>query len=590
MYKKFLFYFFLLLALQSGAQQNAKLVDSLKSELLKAKTSEDKVTLLGRLCRIQMNVNMKEADSFAKKMSEEAELSRNRKLMAKALMIHGERNSYLASNKDNLDKSIGYYNQALEMSRANKLDTIVSQALLALSSIYLMIPDADKALGYTTRALSVVSALKNDSMQALVHNSFGQVYQVKKERILSLRSYLNALRIGEEIKSHDLLRECYTYLSYFYVSIKEYDKAIDYAIRAMEEPSTKASATYNKVTQLNYIGSLYGLKKNYDMAILFYERSIRQADSLKFEQLKIPAYVSILNQYVAADQPQKALEYFNNNPLLRQAIMNFGVSYVIDHVYAIIYSGLARFDSAKYYFERAAPAFEKSPISVYKINFYSQYANFYKKSKNYPKAIEYYSKAKTFADQGNNLESQQDMAKELDTLYALVGNYQQSYEYSRLYHTYKDSLQKLGSEKDLLQMEVADEQERQKRLALEAEEKKRKRHSIQYMGITIGIAVVFVLLVILGVFQVSEGTIKILGFFAFIFLFEFIILLADNKIHSWTHGEPLPLLGIKILLIAMLLPLHHWLEKKVVHYLASKRLIIPSGKHIWNTLVKKTKT
>jgi hypothetical protein len=49
-------------------------------------------------------------------------------------------------------------------------------------------------------------------------------------------------------------------------------------------------------------------------------------------------------------------------------------------------------------------------------------------------------------------------------------------------------------------------------------------------------------------------------------------------------------LGIKILLIAMLLPLHHWLEKTVVHYLVSKRLILPSGKDFWNNLVKKTKT
>jgi len=590
MVKKFLFYFFFVLALQSGAQQNAAVVDSLKNELSKAKTSEDKVILMGRLCRILMNINMHEADSFGKKMTEEAELSRSRKLMTKALMIHGERNSYLASNKENLDKSIGYYNEALEMARVNKMDTVVAQALLALSSIYLKIPDADKALGYTTRALSVVSGLKNDSMLAIVHNSFGEVYQVKKERILSLRSYLTALRIAEEIKSDDLLRDCYTYLSYFYVSIKEYDKSIDYAMRSLNTPSTKGNASYFRVTDLNYIGSLYGVKKNYEMAITYYERSIRLADSLKFDQLKIPAYISILNQYILADQPQKALEYFNSNPILRQTIINFGVSYVIDHVYAIIYTGLGRYDSAKYYFERAAPSFEKSPISFNKINFYSQFADFYKKSKDYPKAIDYYSKAKAFADQANNLESQQDIAKQLDTLYGLVGNYHQSYEYNRLYHMYKDSLQKLSVEKDLMQMEVADEQERNDRRLREEEEKTRKRHNIQYMGITIGIAVVFVLLVILGVFQVSEGTIKTLGFFAFIFLFEFIILLADNKIHAWTHGEPLPVLGIKILLIAMLLPLHHWLEKTVVHYLASRRLIIPTGKHFWNNLVKRTKT
>lgn len=64
-----------------------------------------------------------------------------------------------------------------------------------------------------------------------------------------------------------------------------------------------------------------------------------------------------------------------------------------------------------------------------------------------------------------------------------------------------------------------------------------------------------------------------LGFFSFIFLFEFIILLADNSIHHWTHGEPWKILLIKIFLIAFLLPFHHWIEKRVVDYLLNHRLI-----------------
>jgi hypothetical protein len=72
---------------------------------------------------------------------------------------------------------------------------------------------------------------------------------------------------------------------------------------------------------------------------------------------------------------------------------------------------------------------------------------------------------------------------------------------------------------------------------------------------------------------VPEWTIQALGFISFIFLFEFIILLADQKIHHMTHGEPWKILAIKIVLIAILLPLHHWIEHKVVQRLISKRLI-----------------
>ncbi|WP_315818399.1 hypothetical protein [Paraflavitalea speifideaquila] len=37
---------------------------------------------------------------------------------------------------------------------------------------------------------------------------------------------------------------------------------------------------------------------------------------------------------------------------------------------------------------------------------------------------------------------------------------------------------------------------------------------------------------------------------------------------------------IKILLIAMLLPLHHWLEEKVIHYLTSQKLLQVKGKNL----------
>ncbi len=139
-------------------------------------------------------------------------------------------------------------------------------------------------------------------------------------------------------------------------------------------------------------------------------------------------------------------------------------------------------------------------------------------------------------------------------------------------------------------MELADEQQRQERIAKEKAAALQRKHNVQYMGIAVAIAIVFLLLVLLGIFHVSATTIRVLGFFAFIFLFEFIILIADAKIHHWTHGEPLPILGIKIVLIAVLLPLHHWLEHKVVNYLASKRMILPSGKSFWTKVLAKRAT
>jgi hypothetical protein len=76
----------------------------------------------------------------------------------------------------------------------------------------------------------------------------------------------------------------------------------------------------------------------------------------------------------------------------------------------------------------------------------------------------------------------------------------------------------------------------------------------------------------MGFIRVSTTVIRILGFFSFILLFEFIVLIADNYIHAVTHGEPWKVLTIKIGLAAILVPLHHLLEKKAIKYLMRRQI------------------
>ena len=131
-----------------------------------------------------------------------------------------------------------------------------------------------------------------------------------------------------------------------------------------------------------------------------------------------------------------------------------------------------------------------------------------------------------------------------------------------------------------MQAEAADEQQRQARRVRELEEKKRRRNNIQYLGITIGIAALFIALVVLGMFKVSATTIKMIGFFAFIMFFEFIFLIFKKNIYSITKGEPLLDLLFMIGLAALLLPLHHWLEEKAIHYLTSHNRLTAAGGHL----------
>lgn len=573
--------------------QEAAAVDSLKKAYEKATTSEEKVTLMDELSRVMMNVNPKEADELGNELIAIAEESRDRKLMFKAYLSNGTRCSYFANQKAYSQKAIDFYNKALDLARQNRMEEEVGAAQMHFSALYRMIPDNDKALSYATQAFSLVSTLRNDSLKAEAHNIYGQAYQAKNENILALRNFLSALRIAEDIKNAPLVRNCYLYLSSFYADIEDYDKAIDYmtmAYKKLDEVKEK-NAPYQKVIYTNNLGNLFAYKKNYDIAISYFEKSIRMADSLKFSTLKIPGYVSLLNQYLRIDEPQKAFDYLNSpsGDNLKKYLANFGMAPVIDQAYGVIYTELGNFDSARIYLEKARPMFENSTNENNKVGFYGQLAGFYRKSGDKKNAIIYYLKVKEISEKNGLLENVKKASQYLDTLYRQTGELTAAGIYNAFYYQYKDSIETLKREKELTQVEAADEQQRQARSAAELAEKKRQRNNIQYLAITIGIVALFIGLVILGMFKVSATTIKMIGFFAFLMFFEFIFLIFKKNIYSVTNGEPWKDLLFMIGLAALLLPLHHWLEHKVIHYLTSHNRLTSAGHHIKRRLFRRTK-
>jgi len=583
-------------------QQQEVLIDSLKTALAKAATTKEKATLLDNLSRTLMNINPQEADIYGKQLISFAEESRDRKIMIDAYKSNGLRYSYFAGQKDYINKSLESYNKALTIARQNKLEAEIGGIQLKLASVHLAIPDKDKALTYANEAFSLISTLADDSLKTEAHMTYGLVYLAKNEKTLALRHYLNALRIAENLKEKDkedrskkvdLMRNCYHYLADFYRTIEDYDRAIDYATLALKklEESKKRNTAYQRVVDINYIGNLFAGKKSHDIAIGYFERSIAMADSLKFATLKMPGYVSLLNQYLRIEQPQKALSYMNSEPgqNLQKYLNGFGFSSVTDQAFAVIYTETGQYDSARIYFDRAAPYFEKGASELNKLSFYRQLATFYKRTANNTKAIEYFLKVKTMGERLGQLESAQDASKQLDTLYSRSGNFQLASQYNATYYKYKDSIETLNREKELTQVEAADEQQRQERLEKEKLEITRKRNNIQYLAITIGIAGLFLLMVMMGMFKVSATTIKMVGFFAFLMFFEFIFLIFKKNIYSITKGEPWKDLLFMIGLAAVLLPLHHWLEHKVIHYLTSHNRLTASGKGLLDKMLRRNK-
>ena len=585
-----------------GHAQDPAALDSMKRALANAGTLEQKAYWYDNLSRTMMNVNPAAADSLGEKYIFLAEESRDRKLIFDAFVSNGIRCGYFRNQRRFVERSIGYFEKALEVARQNKMDKRAGAAQLLLADIYLAVPDKDKALRLAAEANSRISTLKDDSLKVEANNVYGKVYLARNDRILALRHHLIALDIAEEIKAVDkatkrmksgLLRNCYLNLATFYSSIGDYDKAIDkYSVAyKMLDDMTDRKVPYQRCIDINAIGNLFAMKKSYDIAISYFERSIRMADSLKFATLKLPGYISLLNQYLRMDQPGKALNYLESKEgqSLKVFLDTFRMAGVMDQAYAYVYTELGKYDSARKYFDRALPFFESNMNETNRVLIYLQMGKLFAKTGESAKAIENYQKAKELGERNGILEVVREAASRMDTIYQQKGDYKSASLYNSIYHQYKDSIEKEKKVQELSQEEAEAEQLRTERLEKEQEELKRRNNNIQYVGITLGIVLLFIALVILGMFKVSAGLIRAIGFFVFLMLFEFIFLVFKKKIYAITNGEPWKDLLFMIALAALLVPLHHWLEHRVLHYLTSHNRLTAAGQHLRKKLFRRTK-
>lgn len=573
--KYFSLSFCLTLSILYGFPQTDTTAIRLEKELNAAKTDAAKIASLKDLIDHTIITNPPLGEKYINQLVFLAEETRERKLMAE-VRIHIAR-AYLNQGgvQSLLDKSNTYAEEALKISKGVEgLQKEEIGSLLTLTRIHRNSGRGEKAIEVNAEAITLANDLGDDSLRVTSHLAMGRNYLFRDEKLSAFKNYLAALNIADQSKHKDknwLVISCYRNLADFFASLENYDKAIDYYTKIIAYDKEQKNFT-DLMNNTRLIGDLHRNAKRYDVATNYFERSIKMADSLKSFEGKVQGTMSILNSIFASGDFKKGVAYFDQHPEIDTFLKKLNLSYVIDKARAGIYTELGKFDSAKIYYKKVLPILELETNPYTKMQFYYEYGWAQRKMGNLPAAISSIEKSKQLGEQTNNLKWLQEVAKMLDSCYQESGDYKKALYYSNMSLKLKDSLTNLSKAQDLISMEIDSENKRKERRLKEEEEALQRRHNIQYSAIVVSILFLFILLASFGFLRVPINWIKVLGFFSFIFFFEFIILIADQQIHHATHGEPWKILAIKVGLIAILLPLHHLIEKKVVNLITEQRL------------------
>jgi len=551
--------------------------DSLKKRLAEARTVPDKVHFLMELAAAVGDSAQQEV--YAGEALMDAELSRDRLVMVDAYIRNGDRYGNNQGLAGNLEKARRSFEQAAKVAKEAGLSMQLTDSYAWLSWVWRSKGDNEKGLAYSNMALAVAINTDNDTAKVRAYVSLASAYQDMKNMPLAYENYSEALAIAEEGKNDKLLRSVYWGLNFFYGAMHEYGKAIDETMKAYAL-DRKLWNGHEMLRDLNRVGELFGFNKQNDLALKVYEQSLALADSLHYGVYKINCYFRIFNLYYEDKQYVKAQQYLLSRREMQDYLVHFGYRFYPLEIRAAALTEEGRYDSAFYYFREAEPLVLAGANIDVRIGFFQSFGDYYISRKQYPAAIGYYKKAYDLVTAAEDLEYQQVLADTLRKLYERSGDWKAALTYTRLAGDERDSLRAKTQETELMKLEVETENRRKERATREEELNTERRHNIQYMGFTAGLVLLFIGVVLLGRLRVPVPAIRTVVFLSFIFLFEFIILLLDRRIQGWTHDEPWKVLCIKIVLAAGLVPLHHWLEHQVIHYLSRrhKPAVVPTHK------------
>jgi tetratricopeptide (TPR) repeat protein len=563
--------FLLLFAWRTGAQEYWP--DSLKRALSHATEWRDKAQIATNLALYYFGQDRSLSDDYGRQAIEAAEMSRDRMLMIRTYVDNGRRFEQGVGLKGNLEMAMDLFRRAEKIAKDEKLDKGLVYTDVAFAEAYLTLGDNTQAMAYSNQAVTTASDLDNDSVQVAAYASLGECHQARNEQLLAFRNYLKALDVAEQGKDDWLTRNASAYLAYFYYVIHEEDKAIDYEINSIIPIDRKLKHFFELRGDYNTLAQFFTRKGEYDIARESYEHAIQLADSIRFNLVKIDSYFGIFDTYFKSGEYQKGMDYFQQHPVVSDYLRRAGMQYEVDAIYADAYMDMGKYDSAAYYFDRESPEVEAKANAPARADFYDEIGDFYKRRQMWNKAIGYYQKEEEIGKAIGDLHTLEHADENLDTLYLRINDLAKAYAFHTQHVQYSDSLRNLSKATDLLKLEVDNDNRRRDRLAREEQQAREHRHNVQYMGFTVGLVALFIALVMMGWLAVPTSVIRGLGFLSFIFLFEFIILLTDKQIAELTHDEPWKVLLIKIALAAILLPLHHWSEHKVTHYLSSRKKV-----------------
>lgn len=331
----------------------------------------------------------------------------------------------------------------------------------------------------------------------------------------------------------------------------------------------KRKDDYGKMYSFSIIANAFAISKDYDQSVAYYKRELPLALTLNDTNRYVNTLNDIGDTYAKAGMPDSGMQYaqqavnycyqYKWNFLLAYALGTLGENYMGRNEYEIALS----------HFRKSYAWLKEDLWGTLQVS--NDFAKCFLGLEQRDSAIHYARHAITKAKM---IDAKDELLTAYESMYKIFErtNQQDSLnKYFRLAMLTKDTLFNVEKNK-VVQAMAFEEKLREQEIEMQKQKTDDERKTnIQYAAIAIGlIAFVCILLLLTRSILINEKWISFLGILGLLIVFEFINLLFHPFLERITRHNPVLMLGALVVIAALLIPLHHRLEKWVKEKMVEK--------------------
>ncbi len=426
------------------------------------------------------------------------------------------------------------------------------------SAWQLMAINPDSGMGLVDQAMTM--NLEHDSLRASVYRTKGVLYLYLGEYFSALNNFEIGIRLANKAGADTLESLTTMHMALAYMFLGEFDKSLIYFQEAnkMAEAMGQTNQVYSTYGNM---GLLYDRMGDTKLAKEYYTKAMVHHKAIGDSGNYAKNIANISSLLMNEDQLDSAISLMTESMNIQKILGQDYSYYLARGNLGLMYTNKEWYAKADTIFRDVLAYSRKAGDQAGILTMYFYMGDMFMDMGELDSAEYYMLKSEKFAEAVQHTHRLKNAYGKLEDIYEQKEDYRLALKYARL--------------ESELDNELTGEEMQQKVKFLEYEENKRKEEiemqrllneqariqSLQYKAVFLFILLVF--LILLFVIQkwssprFTEGMI----FFAFILLFEFILLLVDPYVEDLAQEQPIWVLSMNVLLALVIVPLHSIIER-----------------------------